>query len=200
MKNKPKSNSSPETVTSGKWISKRARDMHGPNAIYTWCRLGSANQFAKHVARRYTSYFGPPNQQLHFANHSLVLLDAPGLVNEDYQRAGRGTSFDDWRPLKGGAIEFVKNIAIREFCSIGSPYIVLMPIKYSGRSEPSIDPTILFTHIPLHRSESRYCGPLRERGGYIHRGVGKGWQSMLGKQTSAFLLETLKPVAVFRCV
>jgi hypothetical protein len=81
-------------------------------------RLGSVNQFARHVTERYASHFGHPNEQLHFANHSLVLLDAPGLVNEDYQRAGRGTSFDDWKPLKGGAIEFVKGIATRELHSI----------------------------------------------------------------------------------
>lgn len=68
-----------------------------------------------------------------------------------------------------------------------------------GHVEPSTDPTILFTHIPLHRPETKSCGPLRERGGYIHRGVGRGWQSTLGKQTSEFLLKSLRPVAVFRC-
>lgn len=43
------------------------------------------------------------------------------------------------------------------------------------------------------------CGPLRERG-TIHRGVGHGWQKTLGKHTSSFLLENLRPAVVFRYV
>lgn len=124
---------------SGKSTPKRARG-NAWNSCYLYldlCRLGSANHFAKHVSERYASHFGPPNQQLHFANHSLVLLDAPGLVNEDYQRAGRGTSFDDWTPLKGGAIEFVKDIAIREFCATG--YAI-----YSLDTNQSLGPSRIF--------------------------------------------------------
>lgn len=67
----------------------------------------------------------------------------------------------------------------------------------NGRTEEQQGPTILFSHIPLHRAESRQCGPLRERG-TIQRGVGHGWQKTLGKQTSAFLLESLHPTIVFR--
>lgn len=59
-------------------------------------------------------------------------------------------------------------------------------------------PLVLLTHIPLSRPETASCGPLRERG-TIRRGVGRGYQSTLGKQTSVFLLETLQPTAIFRC-
>ena len=38
-------------------------------------------------------------------------MDAPGLVNEDYLRAGRSMSFQDWTPMKGGPIEFVRELA-----------------------------------------------------------------------------------------
>ena len=60
-------------------------------------------------------------------------------------------------------------------------------------------PVILLSHIPLARSTSASCGPLRERG-TIRRDVGHGYQSMLGKQTTHFLLETLQPSIVFRFV
>jgi ethanolamine phosphate phosphodiesterase len=46
------------------------------------------------------------------ANHSLILLDSPGIVDEDYIRAGHGTSFEEWVPLRDGAIEFVKGLAV----------------------------------------------------------------------------------------
>ncbi|KAI0260877.1 hypothetical protein BC834DRAFT_973154 [Gloeopeniophorella convolvens] len=136
--------------------------------------LGVSNAFSKHVRQRYERYFGRVNQYLSVANHSLVLLDAPGIVDEDYNRVGHSTSFEEWIPMRDGAIEFVKGLA----------------------ADGQHDPVILFSHIPLHRAESKGCGPLRERG-TIHRGVGHGWQKTLGKQTSQFLLESLRPVAVF---
>jgi hypothetical protein len=49
------------------------------------------------------------------SNHSLVLLDAPGIVDEDYMRAGHGTTFEEWIPLRDGAIEFVKGLASGKF-------------------------------------------------------------------------------------
>ena len=60
-------------------------------------------------------------------------------------------------------------------------------------------PRILFSHIPLARSETAPCGPLRSRGG-IHRGAGPGYQNMLGKQTTEFLLQTVRPAIVFRYI
>ncbi|ETW80437.1 hypothetical protein HETIRDRAFT_46276, partial [Heterobasidion irregulare TC 32-1] len=136
--------------------------------------LGEINSFTKHVRERYMDHFGALNQRISVANSTLVLLDAPGLVNEDYLRAGSGVSFDHWTPLKDGPIEFVTAVA----------------------TDHEQGPIILFSHIPLHRAESRACGPLRERG-TIRRGVGHGWQSSLGKQTSVFLLQSLKPVVIF---
>lgn len=93
-------------------------------------------------------------------------------MDEDYQRSGRGISFDRWTPIEDGPISFVKQAAIADH------------------------PVILLSHIPLARSTSASCGPLRERG-TIRRDVGHGYQSMLGKQTTHFLLETLQPSIVF---
>ena len=39
------------------------------------------------------------------------MLDAPGLVDEDYRRAAAGMSFENWAPRSGGAIEFVNRFS-----------------------------------------------------------------------------------------
>ena len=83
--------------------------------LFTYTRrLGEINSFTKHVRERYMDHFGALNQRISIANSTLVLLDAPGLVNEDYLRAGSGVSFDHWTPLKDGPIEFVTAVATGE--------------------------------------------------------------------------------------
>jgi hypothetical protein len=59
-------------------------------------------------------------------------------------------------------------------------------------------PVILLSHIPLAR-DNRECGSLREKG-TIRPGVGFGYQNTLGTEVTNFLLESLKPAAVFRSV
>ena len=58
-------------------------------------------------------------------------------------------------------------------------------------------PVILFSHIPLYRPEGTGCGPLRERG-TIRQGFGTGYQNILGKEASNFLLLKLKPTLILR--
>ncbi|KAJ7594335.1 hypothetical protein C8J56DRAFT_926496 [Mycena floridula] len=120
----------------------------------------------------YEESFGQFNQRLSIRNHTFVCLDAPGLVDEDYQRSGHGVAFERWTPTPGGGVEFIKSV------SSATP------------------PLILLTHIPLSRPDSASCGPLREKGS-IRRGVGHGYQNTLGKQTTAFLLDALRPAAIF---
>lgn len=55
---------------------------------------------------------------------------------------------------------------------------------------------ILVSHIPLARPESATCGPLSEHG-RILKGVGTGYQNLLGSDTSRFLLNEIKPDIVF---
>ena len=62
-----------------------------------------------------------------------------------------------------------------------------------------IDPVILFSHIPLYRSDGKPCGALREHG-TLRPGVGLGYQNVLEKQSSQRLLEAFKPVVIFRYV
>jgi hypothetical protein len=63
--------------------------------------------------------------------------------------------------------------------------------------EPPPGPKILISHIPLARPESSTCGPLREKGKLL-KGAGIGYQNLLGSETTRFLLNYLKPDAIYR--
>ncbi|KAH8108076.1 hypothetical protein BXZ70DRAFT_914068 [Cristinia sonorae] len=129
---------------------------------------------AREVRRRFQENFGPLNQAFTLSGHNFVLLDAPGLVEEDYYRTDGVTEFANISASPGGALEFTQRLTRLE----------------------SNHPTILFTHIPLARPELASCGPLREHG-TIRRGVGAGYQNTLGKRTTHFLLNTIHPTIVF---
>ena len=55
-------------------------------------------------------HFGPVNQVASIGGHKLVLLDASGLVEEDYQRHALNLKYDEWKPISGGPVEFVKTV------------------------------------------------------------------------------------------
>ncbi|KAH9485010.1 hypothetical protein JR316_0001914 [Psilocybe cubensis] len=135
--------------------------------------LGSVSAVASNLRSYYTDSFGPLNQNIVISNHTFIALDAPALVDEDYHRHGQGTSFDKWKPIEGGAVEFVKEMAVYDPGNV-----------------------ILLSHIPLARPETADCGPFREKGG-IRRSAGPGYQSALGRQTTRFLLKNLEPLVVF---
>lgn len=118
------------------------------------------------------------NQVVRVSGHQFILLDAPGLVEEDYRRHAHGLTYDHWVALPGGPVEFVQTISEEE----------------DGHA---VEPKILLSHIPLSRPSSKSCGPLREKGS-IRTGAGHGYQTMLGKQTTEFLLKMLRPSMVFR--
>ncbi|KAL5528510.1 hypothetical protein ACEPAF_7646 [Sanghuangporus sanghuang] len=141
--------------------------------------LGSSRTFSHHAKSRYVKHFGPLNYQVSLANHTLVMLDAPGLVEEDYRRSSAGQKFETWEPLHSGAIEFGNKFASGIHSSVGTE-----------------DPVVLFSHIPLFRPDTAPCGPLRERG-TIRRGVGFGYQNTLGRQTSEYILKNIQPNVIF---
>lgn len=64
-------------------------------------------------------------------------------------------------------------------------------------TDPPPGPKILISHIPLARPESSTCGPLREKGKLL-KGAGIGYQNLLGSETTRFLLNYLKPDAIYR--
>ncbi|KAK6904396.1 hypothetical protein L486_08017 [Kwoniella mangroviensis CBS 10435] len=136
--------------------------------------LGPNRLFSPHARDRYAKHFSPPNAILPIANHSLIMLDAVGLVEEDYRRYAAEMQFGEWDGVEGGVIEFVKELG----------------------DNPPPGPKILISHIPLARPEASTCGPLRERG-RILKGAGPGYQNLLGSETSRFLLEALQPSIVF---
>jgi len=102
-----------------------------------------------------------------------VLVDAPSLVEEDMERLNHAETYTAWTPRRGGPVEFVKAIA-----------------RDSGK-----DPVVLLSHIPLSR-DAFDCGPLREKG-TIRPGIGFGYQNILGREVSDFLLEELRPSVIF---
>ncbi|KAJ7091243.1 hypothetical protein C8R44DRAFT_835866 [Mycena epipterygia] len=134
--------------------------------------MGLAHSSPKNVRRYYSSIVGPFNRQVVIRDHVFICLDAPSLVDEDYQRSASGIGYERWDPIQEGPVEFVKSASV------------------AGR------PTILLSHIPLARPDTASCGPLREKG-TIRRGVGHGYQNTLGKQTTSFLLKTLRPSVIF---
>ncbi|CAL1707749.1 unnamed protein product [Somion occarium] len=133
---------------------------------------------ARTARNHYVKHFGPMNGWVTVANHTFVILDAPGLVEEDYQRADKVLEYEEWEPKPDGVIEFLKSIA------------------HIQAGDEGNDPVILFTHIPLSRPELASCGPLREKG-TIHRGVGTNYQNTFGKKTTEFLLREIKPSLIF---
>ncbi|EPQ57338.1 hypothetical protein GLOTRDRAFT_74064 [Gloeophyllum trabeum ATCC 11539] len=136
--------------------------------------LGKSIYYSKNARRYYVKYFGPLNQKVYVRNHTFALLNAPGLVDEDYQRAARDTKYEQWVPIPGGPVNFIETV----------------------RQDTHDYPVVLFSHIPLGRPETASCGPLREKGTIV-RGVGPSYQNMLGKYTTSYVLETLRPQMVF---
>ena len=143
---------------------------------------------AKDVKSFYIQSFGPLNREFSIQNHTFIGLDAPGLVDEDYQRAAQGRDYDNWNALHEGTVAFVRSVYT------GTSFEPSSPTSLTAHED---EPVILLSHIPLSRPTTASCGPLREKG-TIHRNVGNGYQSMLGKQTTQFLLEILRPSLIFR--
>lgn len=138
-------------------------------------RLGDAPMFSLEAHSRYTSHFGPRNHRTSIGNHTLVFIDAPTLAEEDVLRADSGHTFETWPAVRRGPVEFVRQVV---------------------DSRPT-GPIILFTHIPLARPSDAKCGQLRERG-TIKQGFGFGYQNVLMKGATEFLLDGLRPSLILR--
>lgn len=68
---------------------------------------------ADRVRQRYVKYFGAMNQVTTISNHTLVFLNAPGLVEEDYQRARHPgmKDYQHYETVKGSTVDFVRSHA-----------------------------------------------------------------------------------------
>ncbi|KAF9231291.1 hypothetical protein BU15DRAFT_37428, partial [Melanogaster broomeanus] len=58
--------------------------------------LGVSPSFSKDARRFFEEHFGPLNQVVSISGHKFVLLNAPGLVEEDYRRHAHGKTYDQW--------------------------------------------------------------------------------------------------------
>lgn len=140
---------------------------------------------------RFTERFGPLHSVVNITGHNLVLLDSIGLVEEDYRRYGAEVNFEEYNGDDSSVIEFIKRI------QNGTSRTTLRH-STDAVSDPLPSP-IVFSHIPLSRPESARCGPLREgrEDTKIRKGVGLGYQNLLGRQTSHFIVDAIDPVVVF---
>ncbi len=77
--------------------------------------MGVSHALSKKVRTNYFSAFGPFNYQTIIRDHRFIFLDAPGLVDEDYQRSATGNSYDQWIPVPQGPVEFVQKMSLGAF-------------------------------------------------------------------------------------
>ncbi len=63
--------------------------------------------FSPEAHNRYFKHFGPPNHIQNMSGYTLVFVDAPSLVEEEYERTAKAIQFNQWSPVKGGPVEFI---------------------------------------------------------------------------------------------
>lgn len=79
---------------------------------------------------RYISHFGALNHEVEVGEHRLVLIDAPGLVDEEAQRVASGMDYPRWAEIRPkGTIAFVHSLAASRYfnefdfpCSVSSAH------------------------------------------------------------------------------
>ncbi|KAH9813423.1 Metallo-dependent phosphatase-like protein [Melampsora americana] len=131
------------------------------------------NSSNSNLAReRFTQNFQPGKLSGHteWGNHSIIWIDAIGLIEEEKLRRQNGDEKVE-SPVKG----FIEKL--------NGPDTLL--------------PKVLFTHVPLWRPEGTSCGPLRESRREIHQGSGKNYQNEITEELSKSVLEKIQPTIVF---
>ncbi|KIJ40951.1 hypothetical protein M422DRAFT_68454 [Sphaerobolus stellatus SS14] len=142
----------------------------------------SSSALSKSLARgRYFSHFGPLSQGFTLHNTTFLFVDAPGLV-DDYNMLKKQDRDKDWKTSGGEATEYLLNFA-----------------NDVHRPPESL---ILFTHIPLFRPTlpedgPESCGTFRQGRRPIYDRIGQGYQNVLPKEISTFILDRLQPDIIF---
>lgn len=155
--------------------------------------LGDTHDTSALARPRYKSAFGPLSQHVVLGGHSLFMVDAPALVDEDWRREGAGENRTDGLPQD---LEYLRHIRTERAAGRFSKYHNPFWLSLTASSCQDA-PLILFTHIPLYRPPNSNCGPLREKG-YIPTAHGVGYQTLLTPETSQLLLDSLRPTLIFR--
>ncbi|TGZ85250.1 hypothetical protein EX30DRAFT_19324 [Ascodesmis nigricans] len=166
--------------------------------------LGFGTGVKRSVRERFEAYLGDTNRVWRSGNHTFVAIDTVSLSNEnDAAVFGPSKEFLESlsatdNPDAGGSALLNINTpaAKRPF-----PHTLQKGASHSTSTDPAIStkqlPTILLTHVPLYRSASTPCGPLRERGTSIPIWKGYQYQNVLSPELSQKLLTTIDPRYVF---
>lgn len=75
---------------------------------------GGMFEQTKKARDRFARSFGPTHSVVNVTGHNLVLLDAIGLVEEDYRRYGAEVNFEEYNGDDSSEIEFIKRIQSSE--------------------------------------------------------------------------------------
>ncbi|EGF97450.1 uncharacterized protein MELLADRAFT_114338, partial [Melampsora larici-populina 98AG31] len=137
-----------------------------------WTNSTNSNLVRERFVRNFQP--GSLSGHLEWGNHSIVWIDSIGLIEEDKQSKKNGDQSDQEKVV-GPVKSFIEKL--------NGPDTLL--------------PKVLFTHVPLWRSEGTSCGSLRESRREIHQGSGKNYQNEISEELSKFVLEKIQPTIVF---
>lgn len=141
--------------------------------------LGFGDQIKIPVRNRFETYFGEGNRVDIIGNHTFVSVDTVSLSAASSVEARRHDLKEIYEPVERflGSLKKEKQKAVdRELRFLrGETQESQLKHKVEGVEEAKFDdkptlgnnapelPTILLTHVPLHRPPGTPCGPLRER-------------------------------------
>lgn len=109
--------------------------------------LGLSTSFSPYAYNRYTSHFGAPNFEVSLANHTLIMFDAPGYADEDSKRHGQKIRIDNWVPIPGRSLDFMKKFASG---------------KFIYQKKRLCDDIILTRHLKLHTRSRSFCSAISQ--------------------------------------
>ncbi|GAA5841600.1 hypothetical protein JCM11251_004228 [Rhodosporidiobolus azoricus] len=127
----------------------------------------SSSSLAAYHRERFAEAFGPTWGEREWNGWRVVWVDAMALLEGEFWE-GKGGQYSDMRRW----------------------------LEEMGQGSSST-PTILLTHIPLFRPEGTSCGRTRESRNPLHQGAGKNYQNELGERETQWLVERVKPTAVY---
>lgn len=121
-------------------------------------------------AKRYTKVFGPLSQRLTICDTEFVTIDSVGLTLDGVERKAARSADDQVRTVSQGDL----------------------PLPASKGNK-----VVMFSHIPLFRSDTETCGSLRQNSRPIYNAAGTSYQNMLPKGITKKVLSDLMPLVVF---
>ena len=129
--------------------------------------------------------FGPLTQHVVLSGHSLVTVDAPALVDEDWRRGQAGESRIEGLPQD---LNLTKHLRMRHAAGARSSQLHTNNFLFYFLHPDT--PLILLSHIPLYRFPNSSCGSIPA--------VRGDRQTQLRLETSQRLLKEFRPSIIFR--